>query len=100
MIDAYKDYFKRYFDFLGKTDRAGFWRVVLANLLIGMILGVFGSLGETLSSAYSIITLIPGLAIAFRRLKDVNKSPLNLLWLLLPIVGWIILIVYLARESA
>lgn len=99
MINAYKEYFTRYFDFSGKTSRAGYWWVVLANIIIGFILGLLGSLGVTLSSIYSLITIIPGLAIVIRRLHDTNRSGWNLLWLLVPIIGWIILVVFLASAG-
>ena len=94
MINAYKEYFTRYFDFSGKTTRAGYWWVVLANIIIAFALGLLGSLGTTISSVYSIATLIPGIAISIRRLHDTGRSGWNLLWAFVPIVGWIILLVY------
>ena len=99
MLEAYKEYFQRYFDFSGKTSRSGYWWVVLANLIIGTVLGFLGSIGTTISAVYSLITIIPGLAIVNRRLHDTGRSGWNLLWLLLPIIGWIILLVYLIGES-
>ena len=98
MINAYKEYFTRYFDFSGKTTRAGYWWVVLANIIIAFALGLLGSLGTTISSVYSIATLIPGIAISIRRLHDTGRSGWNLLWAFVPIVGWIILLVYLAGK--
>lgn len=99
MIEAYKDYFKRYFDFSGKTSLGGFWWVVLANIIISTVLGFLGFFGATLASVYSLVTLIPGIAIAVRRLHDTNRSGFNLFWLLLPLIGWIILIVFLASNT-
>ena len=98
MIDAYQEYFTRYFDFDGKTSRGGYWWVVLANIIISAILGLLGSLGVTISTVYGLITIIPGIAIAIRRLHDTNRSGWNLLWLLFPIVGWVILLFYLASK--
>ena len=43
--------------------------------------------------------LIPGLAVAIRRLHDVGRSGWWLLLVLIPIVGWIILIVFMAAPS-
>ena len=87
------------FDFKGCAKRSTFWWVVLANIIIGFALGLLGSVGTIASTIYSIATLIPGLAIVFRRLHDTGRSGWNLLRLLLPIVGWIILIVYLASSK-
>ena len=99
MIKAYKEFFVRYFDFKGKTGLAGYWWVVLINVIISVVLGVLGNFGSVVSSIYSLVILIPGIAVVVRRLRDAGKSPFNLFWLLLPIVGWIILIVYLASKS-
>ena len=100
MINAYSDYFQRYFDFSGRTTRANYWWVVLVNIIIGFVLGFLGSLGEIISIVYSLVTIIPGLAIVIRRLHDTNRSGWNLLWLLLPIFGWVILLFYLIQPTA
>ena len=42
---------------------------------------------------------LPLLAVGIRRLHDIGKSGWYCLWGLLPIVGWIILIVYAARPG-
>jgi uncharacterized membrane protein YhaH (DUF805 family) len=34
-----------------------------------------------------------------RRLRDAGKSPWNLAWVLLPFIGWIVLVVQLASPS-
>jgi uncharacterized membrane protein YhaH (DUF805 family) len=41
-----------------------------------------------------VATLVPGLALWFRRLHDTNRSGWSLLWLLLPALGGIILFVF------
>jgi len=99
----YVEFWKRYVDFGGRTSRRNYWMVVLIEVIISVIFSIFyiinAGLGNTLEGIYSLATLIPGLAICVRRLHDTNRSGLNLLWLLLPLVGWIILIVYLAQPS-
>ena len=99
----YVEFWQRYVDFSGVTSRRGFWMVVLVELIISMIIGVFAvvsaNLVEILSSIYGIATLIPSIAICVRRLHDTNRSGLNLLWILLPIIGQIILIVYFCQPT-
>ena len=99
MLGAYREYWERYTDFSGRTSRAKYWWVFLVNFIIGFFFGLLGAIGVSLSGIYSLVTIIPGIAIAVRRLHDINKSGWNLLWAFLPLVGWIIVLVYLVSES-
>ena len=102
---TYIDYWKRYFDFEGKSTRTQFWMVVLFDLLIGLVVGLFAlipgakKIFDVIDYIWSIVNLIPGLAISVRRLRDAGKSWTNLFWMLLPLVGWIILIVLFCQPS-
>ena len=79
--------------------------VVLVNLLISVAISVIASIGAlrivatTIDSLYAIAAFIPGLAITTRRLHDTGRSWLNLFWLLLPIAGWIVILVYVCGDS-
>ena len=101
----YAEYWKRYADFDGKTNKHDYWMVVLVNLLISVAISVIASIGAlrivatTIDSLYAIATFIPGLAITTRRLHDTGRSGLNLFWLLLPIAGWIVILVYVCGDS-
>lgn len=73
----------RYFEFSGRSGRAEFWQwmayMFIASMLLSFIeIGTSGALGiprvPIWSTILSIITFIPGLAVAFRRLHDRNKS--------------------------
>ncbi|HHU59312.1 TPA: DUF805 domain-containing protein [bacterium] len=68
----------------------------LFNVIISLVLT---RLNPYLGSVYGLVSLIPGIAITIRRLHDTNRSGLNLLWALLPVIGTIILIVYLVPKS-
>lgn len=101
MVEAYKKMWVNAFDFKGRTNRTDFWYAILANFLVGFILGIasgiLGDAGTMLSGIYTIAVLIPGLSIEIRRLHDVNKSGWYLLMSLIPIVGAIlVLIAYLS----
>jgi len=102
---CYVEYWKKYAEFSGKTSRRDFWYVVLFEALLSMLFGFFEVLPALhnafyyLESLYSILTIIPSLAIQSRRLIDAGKSPFNLFFWFLPIVGWIILIVYFCKPS-
>lgn len=95
-VDHYVNFWERYFDFEGKTTVGGYWWVFLFNVIILLVLTM---VSQYLGGVYGLVALIPAIAIAVRRLHDTNRSGLELLWTLLPIVGTIILIVYLAQKS-
>ena len=99
MIEAYKSFWMNYANFKGRATRGEYWWVVLANVIIGLLLGCFGELGTTLTSAYTIITLVPGLALIVRRLHDINKSGWSYLLIFIPLAGWIIVLVFLCLDS-
>ena len=78
MIDAVKDGFNRYADFSGISTRAQYWYFILATNLAAFA----GSLiaGEMVGNLISLVTILPTIAVAVRRMHDVGKS------------GWFILI--------
>lgn len=84
MGNAYKAYWKRYFDFKGRTSRSNFWWAILAQFIVSIIVGFLARMLDTnaVSSLWSLITFIPGLSMNVRRLHDVDRS------------GWLILAAY------
>jgi uncharacterized membrane protein YhaH (DUF805 family) len=87
--------FKKYATFEGTASRSEYWWFALF-----IVLGNFGLslISDGLSMLFAIATLIPSIAAATRRLHDTDRSGWwQLIWFV-PIVGWIILIVFLAQE--
>ena len=113
---------KHYADFSGRARRSEYWGTVLFNVLIQAVLTIILSFVDTILFSsieingeatfsplffllpdtpiyiYSLIWLLPGLAVAARRLHDIGKSGWNLLWILLPIVGAIMLIYWYCQD--
>ncbi len=96
---------KKYVTFEGRARRKEFWIFTLINMIIASIItAIFPTNTETMtpsvvSSIWSLVILLPSLAVAVRRLHDTSRSGWNLLWALLPIIGWIILLVYYCQDS-
>jgi len=97
---------RQYADFSGRATRQEFWMFVLFNIifsvfstLIDYSLGTGFEGGGIISSIYSLAVLIPSLAVTVRRLHDIGKSGWNILLGLIPLIGFIILIVYYATDS-
>ena len=97
-VDAIKLFFKNYANFSGRSTRAEYWWIYLLNILVGVVLSVI-PFGVYLSAAWSLVTLIPGLAVAIRRMHDVGKSGWYLLMALIPLVGAILVLIMLLTKS-
>jgi uncharacterized membrane protein YhaH (DUF805 family) len=104
-MPAVKRVFSNYANFSGRATRPEYWWFCLFNLIVGVVLGVLGSLadigyrgGNALQDLYSLAVLVPSLAVATRRLHDTDKSGWRQLWAL-TIVGIIPLIFWLAQPT-
>ena len=97
--------FTKYVDFTGRARRSEYWWFVLLDSLVSSALGSLAQAGDgsalfsSLSRIWSLALFLPLLAVGIRRLHDIGQSGWYCLWGLLPIVGWIILIVYAARPG-
>jgi uncharacterized membrane protein YhaH (DUF805 family) len=107
-MDWYLTALKKYAVFSGRARRKEYWYFVLFNFLISLGLGLIdGVLGLNfpnsglglLGGLYSLAVLIPGIAVAVRRLHDTGRSGWWLLLSLIPFVGAIVLIIFLASET-
>lgn len=99
---AYKDALSKYAQFGGRLSVGGYWRFAAVNFVIGIVLQIFMAVSSALVILvilYALALLIPGLAAAVRRLHDTGKSGVSILIALIPIIGAIILIVWLVKPS-
>lgn len=108
MIEAYKNYWKGYIDFKGKTSVGGYWWAFLANIIVSFVFSfvitLLGSRGATLYAnsiliSFTLICVPASLAIMVRRLRDAGNHWANVFWAFLPIVGTIILIIKLCQPT-
>lgn len=93
--DSIRTCFKKYADFKGCASPSEFWWWFLFTLIASLALSV---IDKRLSNAFSIITFVPGLAVGARRLHDTNRSGWWQLLVFVPIIGWIVLIVWFIQE--
>lgn len=102
--ESIKSVFSKYATFSGRARRSEYWYfalfVFIVDLILSTVLGAISQkLGQTLSSLFSLAILIPSLAVCCRRLHDIGKSGWLQLLALIPVVGWIILIIWAAKDS-
>ena len=107
-MDAVKKCFQNYATFDGRARRAEYWYFCLFNMLVsGVVTGLGRIAGEgfistlltSIGSLYSLATIIPGLAVAWRRLHDIGKSGAYWFFIFIPLAGPIILLIWLAKAG-
>lgn len=91
--------FKNYVNFEGRATRPEYWWFTLAYAIVNIILSLIPRVGTILSGILGLAVLIPSIGVAVRRLHDINKSGWWLLIALVPIVGYIIVILWLVKPS-
>lgn len=106
--EAIQSVFSKYATFSGRARRSEYWYFVLFNLVISAALSIgvnltanssFNWVLTGASGLFSLAVLIPGLAVAWRRLHDIGKSGAWYLLNLIPLVGSIILLVWCCQDS-
>ena len=100
-MNYYIECWKKYVEFSGRARRKEYWMFILFNLIASIVAGVIdGVLGTmTIGYLYSLAVLLPSLAVSARRLHDTDRSGWWLLIGLIPILGWIVLLVFMCMDS-
>ena len=114
MIKAYKNFFKGYADFTGRSTRSDFWWVWLMNSILFLPLYIFyfqmalkdsretdPILGVAIISVYMILAIVlftPSLAVKVRRLRDAGLHWAFIFLHFVP-MGGIALLVLLAMPT-
>lgn len=106
--EAVKGGFNNYVNFKGRATRSEYWWwvlfqiIVLAipyTLLIGEAASGQAGIGTALYYLIALALFLPSLGLSFRRLHDTNRSAWWLLISLIPLVGGIILLVWVILKG-
>ncbi len=100
-MDWYVAAMRNYAGFSGRAHRREYWwyfgMVLLFSLVVGAVAGIAGARSADLAgAAFSLVHLLPSLAVASRRLHDTGRTGWWQLLLLIPGLGFLILLVLLA----
>lgn len=116
MINAYKNFFKGYVDFSGRSTRSEYWWIYLTNFILAVFLYMINystivsnpnsiEVIETVNSLnyfgifWLVIFFLPGLALTIRRLRDAGFHWALFFITFIPLAGSVSLLVLLACPS-
>jgi uncharacterized membrane protein YhaH (DUF805 family) len=101
--EAIRTVLSKYADFRGRARRSEYWywtlAVILAYVVCVILTLASRPLGLILYILLALGALIPGLAVSVRRLHDTGRSGWWILIGLVPLVGAIILLVFMCTDS-
>ena len=99
-------FFRNYLVFGGRSSRSEFWYIALWGVLISLVTSIgtaafedFGAVVSVLSIILGLATLLPGIALVLRRLRDAGYSPWLILLSFVPFVGSIVVLILCAMAS-
>ena len=97
---------RKYFDFLGVATRSEYWTFTLVNLAIHLLLAIVTFSTGTVENdtfqpnivvfawiAFAVLTIVPALTVAIRRVRDATGTGLWILIGLLAVIGNIVVLV-------
>ena len=94
---------RQYAVFSGRSRRQEFWIFNLINTIISIALSVIDEITANspgiLQGIYILAVFLPSVAVSIRRLHDTGRSAWWVLINLVPILGWIALIVFYATDG-
>lgn len=103
----YLEVLKKYAVFNGRAQRKEYWMFFLFNIIIAFVLAfVEAAAGiapdtqqSVLAGLYGLAVFLPGLAVTVRRLHDTGRSGWWVLIALVPIIGAIVLLVFMVLDG-
>ena len=107
-MNWYLHVLKNYATFSGRARRKEYWMFFLISALISIVLTLLDILlgtysveyeAELFSGLYSLLILIPSIAVVVRRLHDTDRSGWWILISLIPLIGVIVLFVFICLDS-
>ena len=101
-MEWYKMALNKYSQFSGRSRRSEYWYFLLFNMIFTVVAVIIDSIlweVPILYLLYSLGVFIPGLAVTIRRLHDTNKSGWWMLISIIPLIGAIVILVFLATEG-
>jgi uncharacterized membrane protein YhaH (DUF805 family) len=93
--------FSNYVNFSGRAIRSEYWYWILFIIIADIVAGIIDyAIGiQVVTSLFGLATLLPNLAVAIRRLHDLDRTGWWIFIGLIPLVGWIILLIWYCTKG-
>jgi uncharacterized membrane protein YhaH (DUF805 family) len=107
-MTAVRTCFSKYVDFSGRARRSEFWYFFLFSVLVQVVASILDSIlgtdydtgsGGLVSAIAALALFLPSIAVSARRLHDIGKSGWWQLLAIIPIIGWIMVIIWYCTDS-
>ena len=107
-MEWFTEALKKYAVFSGRSRRKEYWYFVLFTALISIALSIIDGLTGTydvwagaglLGGIFGLAILIPSIAVSVRRLHDIDRTGWWVLIGLVPLIGWVVLLVFHVQDS-
>ena len=107
-IEAVTTCFKKYATFSGRARRSEYWYFALFIVICQALLSAIGNaiLGvpddggtNILQTIFNFAVLIPQISVFWRRMHDIGKKGTWFFLALIPVIGWIIILIWECKDS-
>lgn len=104
IIDYYTVYLNNLFNFEDRTSVKGHWIPIIVNFVVAFIVNVIISrvpvIGGLVANVVTFAVSLASLASAVRRLRDTGRDWKWIFIVLVPFIGWIVLIYFLVQPTS
>ncbi len=97
--------FSNYIGFEGRAPRSEYWYWVLFTFIVAIVTAVLdrvlfpGNELSPINTLFNLAILLPSLAVLIRRLHDIDRTGWWWLLIFVPVVGWIVLIIWAIQRG-
>lgn len=93
--------FSNYVNFSDRACRSEYWYwvlfIILAEIVTSIVDYVIGY--QVTTTLFGLAVLLPGIAVTVRRLHDLDRTGWWILLGLIPLIGWIILLIWYVTKG-
>jgi uncharacterized membrane protein YhaH (DUF805 family) len=93
--------FSNYINFSGRACRSEYWFWILFYFIGALVTGgIDAAIGMSITSGlFGLAVFLPNLAVSIRRLHDLDRTGWWIFISLIPIIGWIILLIWYCTKG-
>jgi uncharacterized membrane protein YhaH (DUF805 family) len=93
--------FSNYVNFRNRASRSEYWFWILFYLLGAIVTGIIDFVLDVqlTSGLFGLVMVVPNISVAVRRLHDLDRTGWWYLLVFIPLIGWIILLIWFCTKG-